>query len=250
MQICFTFLNKCLQCYLTLKSIAQTCLTAFPACKQRALSVSLSNAVCFQSQLQDQSWWNWSAWGGRRVPSAWPWLSSPFQKPLQNFISVRCGLTISIKLLPPKTLWGPRATPDLSLSNLWYPIWLWTVSVIREQCSTSERQWQGCLYEEQDFGKCLRPGALGRKSPPVWGVKGTGGPGHPESPDYRAGEGLALHLDLTLSLHHHFPLYNLDLGPSIHLILIPVWNKQTLYNTVFTAQLEWGFVTPVRQQGS
>lgn len=51
MQICFTFLNKCLQCYLTLKSIAQTCLTACPDCKQKTLSVPLSNAVCFQSQL-------------------------------------------------------------------------------------------------------------------------------------------------------------------------------------------------------
>lgn len=55
MQIYFTFLSKCLQCYLTLKSIAQTCLTPCPACKQRALSVSLSTVVCFQSQLQDQS---------------------------------------------------------------------------------------------------------------------------------------------------------------------------------------------------
>lgn len=55
MQICFTFFNKCLQCYLTLKSIAQNCLTPCPACKQTALPVSPSNAVCFQSQLQDQS---------------------------------------------------------------------------------------------------------------------------------------------------------------------------------------------------
>lgn len=33
MQACFTFLNQCLQCYLTLKSIAQTSLTPCPACK-------------------------------------------------------------------------------------------------------------------------------------------------------------------------------------------------------------------------
>lgn len=65
-----------------------------------------------------------------------------------------------------------------------------------------------------------------------------------------AGEVLAHYLDLTLGLYHHFPLYNLEPGPSIHLTLIPVWNKQTLYNTFFTAQLEWGFVTPFRQQGS
>lgn len=46
MQICFTFSNKCLQCNLTLiKSIAQACLTPYLVCKQRALSVSLSNAV-------------------------------------------------------------------------------------------------------------------------------------------------------------------------------------------------------------
>lgn len=87
MQIYFTFLSKCLQCYLTLKSIAQTCLTPCPACKQRALSVSLSTVVCFQSQLQDQSWWSWSAGGGCRVPSAWPWLSLSFQGALQDF----CG---------------------------------------------------------------------------------------------------------------------------------------------------------------
>lgn len=43
MQICLTFLNKCLQGYLTLKSIAQTCLPPCPACKlpkRGALSVS------------------------------------------------------------------------------------------------------------------------------------------------------------------------------------------------------------------
>ena len=54
-------------------------------------------------------------------------------------------------------------------------------------------------------------------------------------------EGPTLYLELTLGLSYYFPLCNLDPGPSVRLILIPVWNKLTLYNTVFEIQLRWGF---------
>lgn len=149
---------------------------------------------------------------------------------------MRHGLRISVKLLPLKPPVSPQATPELVLLNN-----------TSEQFSISVRNRIELFLWGTRLWLMSRAWALVTKNSPMSGFRSRR---HWVAREpRRPGEGRSNTLPRpNFGLPHHFPLYNLNAGPSICLILILVWNKLTLYNTVFIAQLGWVFFTLVRQQ--
>lgn len=146
------------------------------------------------------------------------------------YISMRHGLRISVKLLPLKPPGSPQATPELPFNS--------TVGVTREHGSVWVRHRTELFFWGARLWVMSRAWALVTKNSPMWGFR-SGRPWVAKEPRW-PGEGGSNTLPRpNFGLPHRFPLYNLDAGPSICLILILVWNKLTLYNTVFIAQFGW-----------